>query len=124
MLPKPIKGWALTTLCEKPIKIGAEAVAHAKYVTSQLAEVAVALQLFAAFLTRIGRLRLAWVLGRGPPLWTKRCGRRPPAFVVRRAGGLLGLSAGEASGAVGSGGAKATTGNFFSRATRRNRTCG
>ena len=41
------------------IKIGAKVVAHAKYVTFQLAEVAVPRQLFAAILSRIERLRLA-----------------------------------------------------------------
>src|SRR5262245_7614871 len=59
VLPKPIQGWALTTLREKLIKIGAKVVAHAKYVTFQLAEVAVPRQLFATLLERIGRLRLA-----------------------------------------------------------------
>ena len=50
VLPKPIKGWTLTTLREKLIKIGAKVVAHAKYITFQLAEVAVPRQLFAAIL--------------------------------------------------------------------------
>ena len=63
MLPKPIKGWTLTTLREKLIKIGAKVVAHAKYITFQLAEVAVPRQLFAAILERIGRLRLAEASG-------------------------------------------------------------
>ena len=63
VLPKPIKGWTLTTLREKLIKIGAKVVAHAKYITFQLAEVAVPRQLFAAILERIGRLRLAWASG-------------------------------------------------------------
>ena len=63
VLPKPIRGWTLTTLREKLIKIGAKVVAHAKYITFQLAEVAVPRQLFAAILERIGRLRLAWASG-------------------------------------------------------------
>ena len=63
VLPKPIKGWTLTTLREKLIKIGAKVVAHAKYITFQLAEVAVPRQLFAAILNRIERLRLACVSG-------------------------------------------------------------
>ena len=63
VLPKPIKGWTLTTLREKLIKIGAKVVAHAKYVTFQLAEVAVPRQLFAAILEEIGRLRLACASG-------------------------------------------------------------
>jgi Transposase DDE domain group 1 len=59
VLPKPIKGWTLTTLREKLIKIGAKVVSHSKYVLFQLAEVAVPRKLFAAILTRIGQLRLA-----------------------------------------------------------------
>jgi hypothetical protein len=38
------------------VKIGAKVVAHAKYVTFQLAEVAVPRQLFAQILERIARL--------------------------------------------------------------------
>ena len=56
VLPKPIQGWTLTTLREKLIKIGAKVVAHAKYVTFQLAEVAVPRKLFARILERIARL--------------------------------------------------------------------
>src|SRR5262249_53602643 len=56
VLPKPIKGWTLTTLREKLIKIGAKVVAHAKYVTFQPAEVAVPRVLFARILERIARL--------------------------------------------------------------------
>jgi hypothetical protein len=63
VLPKPIKGWTLTTLREKLIKIGAKVVTHAKYVVFQLAEVAVPRKLFAAILRRIGRLRLAYASG-------------------------------------------------------------
>jgi hypothetical protein len=37
VLPKPIRGWTLTTLRERLIKIGAQVVAHAKYLTFQLA---------------------------------------------------------------------------------------
>jgi hypothetical protein len=37
VLLKPIKGWTLTTLREKLIKIGAKVVAHAKHITFQLA---------------------------------------------------------------------------------------
>jgi hypothetical protein len=63
VLPKPIRGWTLTTLREKLIKIGAKVVTHAKYVGFQLAEVAVPQQLFAPLLERIGRLRLAAASG-------------------------------------------------------------
>jgi Transposase DDE domain group 1 len=53
----------LTSLRERLIKIGAKVVAHAKYITFQLAEVAVPRKLFAAILNRIGRLRLACASG-------------------------------------------------------------
>ena len=56
VLPKSIQGWTLTTLREKLIKIGAKVVTHARYVTFQLAEVAVPRPLFAQILERIGRL--------------------------------------------------------------------
>ncbi len=59
VLPKPIRSWTLTTLREKLVKIGAKVVTHAKSVIFQLAEVAVPRTLFAAILTRIGRLRVA-----------------------------------------------------------------
>jgi hypothetical protein len=55
VLPRPIRGWTPTALREKLIKIGAKVVAHAGYVTSQLAEVAVPRQLFAQTLKRIAR---------------------------------------------------------------------
>jgi hypothetical protein len=54
-LPRPVRHWSLTTLREKLIKIGAKVVRHAKYVTFQLAEVAVPRELFAAILDRIQR---------------------------------------------------------------------
>lgn len=63
VLPKPIRGWTLTTLREKLIKIGAKVIAHANYLTFQLAEVAVPRKLFAAILTRIERLRVACATG-------------------------------------------------------------
>jgi hypothetical protein len=56
VLPKPIRGWTLTTLREKLIKIGAKVVRHSKYVLFQLAEVAVPRKLFARILERIARL--------------------------------------------------------------------
>jgi hypothetical protein len=55
-LRRPIQHWSLTTLREKLIKIGAKVTRHAKYVTFQLAEVAVTRNLFAAILDRIARL--------------------------------------------------------------------
>jgi len=48
----------LTTLRDKLIKIGAKVVRHARYVTFQLAEVAVPRELFRAILDRICALGL------------------------------------------------------------------
>ena len=45
--PDPIKGWSLTSLKEKLIKIGAKVVSHARYVAFQMAEVAISRHLFA-----------------------------------------------------------------------------
>ncbi|MBM3983827.1 MAG: hypothetical protein FJ304_26885 [Planctomycetes bacterium] len=55
-LPNPVRHWSLTTLREKLVKVGAKVVRHAKSVIFPLAEVAVPRTLFAAILTRIGRL--------------------------------------------------------------------
>jgi hypothetical protein len=57
-VPKSIRQWTLTTLREKLIKIGAKVTRHSKYVTFQLAEVAVTRDLFAAILDRIARLAI------------------------------------------------------------------
>ena len=57
-LPCDVKHWSLTTLREKLVKIGAKLTQHAKYVTFQLAELAVTRNLFAAILDRIERLAL------------------------------------------------------------------
>jgi hypothetical protein len=65
-LPRDVKHWSLTTLREKLVKIGAKVTRHAKYVTFQLAEVAVTRRLFAAILDRIERLAL-------PPPAVARC---------------------------------------------------
>lgn len=58
-LPRSVKHWSLTTLRAKLIKIGAKVVSHSRYITFQLAEVAVPRNLFEAILSRIHRLRLA-----------------------------------------------------------------
>ncbi len=55
-LPRSVKHWSLTTLREKLIKIGAKVVRHAKYVTFQVAEVAVPRDLFRAILAKIRTL--------------------------------------------------------------------
>jgi len=56
-LPDEVSHWSLTTLREKLIKIGAKVVRHGRYMTFQLAEVAVSRGLFARILGLIGRLR-------------------------------------------------------------------
>jgi hypothetical protein len=56
-LPKTAEPWSLTSLREKLIKIGAKVTSHGRYVTFQLAEVAVPRQMFAAILSLIARLR-------------------------------------------------------------------
>ena len=56
-LPEPVGHWSLTTLREKLVKIGAKVVRHGRYVTFQLAEVAVPRALFAETLRLIDRLR-------------------------------------------------------------------
>ena len=58
-LPKEVKHWSLTTLREKLVKIGAKVVRHGRYVTFQLAEVAVARDLFQRILRLIDGLRPA-----------------------------------------------------------------
>jgi hypothetical protein len=63
VLPKPIKGWTLTSLREKLVKIGAKVVSHTKYLVFRLAKVAVHRPLFAAIVERIGRLRLVCASG-------------------------------------------------------------
>ena len=65
-LPNGFQDWSLTTLREKLIKIGAKIVRHARYVTFQMAEVAMPRKLFREILRRIARLktkRLSLALG-------------------------------------------------------------
>ena len=61
-LPTAVKHWSLTTMRDKLVKIGAKIVRHARYVTFQLAEVAVSRGLLRQILNRIKRL------GVPPPL--------------------------------------------------------
>jgi hypothetical protein len=56
-MPKAVKRWSLTSLREKLIKIGAKVISHGRYVTFQIAEVAVSRQMFAEVLSLIARLR-------------------------------------------------------------------
>jgi Transposase DDE domain group 1 len=55
--PEPIKDWSLTSLKEKLIKIGAKVINHGRYVTFQMAEVAIPRNLFADILRLIAELR-------------------------------------------------------------------
>ena len=61
-LPTVVKHWTLTTMRDKLVKIGAKIIRHARYVTFQLAEVAVSRDVFRQILNRIKRL------GVPPPL--------------------------------------------------------
>ena len=59
-LPAPgpnITPWSLTSLRDKLINIGAKVVSHGRYVTFQMAEVAVPRQMFQEILHLIARLR-------------------------------------------------------------------
>ena len=56
-LPDAVEQWSLTSLREKLIKIGAKIVGHGRYVTFQMAEVAIPRDLFADIMCRIDRLR-------------------------------------------------------------------
>ena len=57
VMPKTVEPWSLTSLREKLIKIGAKVVSHGRYVTFQMAEVAVPRQMFHDILRLIARLR-------------------------------------------------------------------
>jgi len=56
-MPTTAEPWSLTSLREKLIKIGAKVVSHGRYVTFQMAEVAVPRQMFKEILRLIARLR-------------------------------------------------------------------
>jgi hypothetical protein len=56
-MPRAAEPWSLTSLREKLIRIRAEVVTHRRYVTFQMAEVAVPRQMFAEILSLIVRLR-------------------------------------------------------------------
>jgi hypothetical protein len=57
VLSSKIKHWSLRSLLVKLIKIGAKVVRHSRYVTFQIAEVAIKKRLFAEILSRIERLQ-------------------------------------------------------------------
>jgi len=52
-LPQSVKHWSLTTLRKKLVKIGAKVVTRSRYVTFQMAEVAIPRRLFETVLRRI-----------------------------------------------------------------------
>jgi hypothetical protein len=56
-MPKTAEPWSLSSLREKLIKIGAKVVSHGRYVTFQLAEVALSRQMFQEILSLIALLR-------------------------------------------------------------------
>ncbi len=58
-LPQKVEHWSMTTPREKLIQIGAKVVTHGRYVTFQLAEVAIPRSLFANILRLIDGLRPA-----------------------------------------------------------------
>jgi len=55
--PEPIRDWSLTSLREKLIKIDVKVISHGRYVAFQMAEVAIARQLFAGILRLIAELQ-------------------------------------------------------------------
>jgi hypothetical protein len=63
-MPRTAEPWSLTSLREKLIKIGAKVVSHGRYVTFQMAEVAVPRQMFQEILSLIAQLRAPPV-----PVW-------------------------------------------------------
>ena len=56
-LPDAVQQWSMTTLRDRLIKIGGKIVRHGRYVTFQMAEVAIPRGLFAGILGCINRLR-------------------------------------------------------------------
>lgn len=55
-LSMAVKHWPLTTMRDKLVKIGAKIVRHARYITFQLAEMAVPRDLLRQILNRVRRL--------------------------------------------------------------------
>jgi len=56
-MPQAAEPWSLTSLREKLIKTGAKVVSHGRYVTFQMAEVAVSREMFADILMLVARMR-------------------------------------------------------------------
>jgi hypothetical protein len=72
-LPPAVKHWTLTTLRDKLVKIGCKVVYHARYVTFQVAEVAVPCRRYRAILDRIRRFAAP---PRGRPGMTRHTGEQ------------------------------------------------
>ncbi len=60
-MPKTADPWSLTSLREKLVKISAKVVSHGRYVTFQMAEVAVPRRMFADILALIARAGMTGV---------------------------------------------------------------
>jgi hypothetical protein len=73
-MPKAAQPWSLTSLRQKLIKIGTKVVSHGRYITFQMAQVAVSQQMFANILSLIARLRPPPAPARGTN--GIKCGRR------------------------------------------------
>ena len=81
--PEPIKNWSLTSLKEKLIKIGAKVVRHGRYVVFQMAEVAIARQMFQEMPSPSPRARRLLCPLRSPVIrWPMRSMR--PSFLMSR----------------------------------------
>jgi hypothetical protein len=76
--PEPIGDWSLTSMKEKLIKIGAKVVGHARYVTFQMAEVAIAGGLFADVLRSNCSASGYVELASGAPASVRRIASRAP----------------------------------------------
>ena len=81
-----VEYWLLTNLREKLLKIGAEVISHGRYVTFQLADVAVPRILFRKILRRIDDLRPS----PGPAWANGTDGKVKTAREVRLNGGMYG----------------------------------
>jgi Transposase DDE domain group 1 len=70
-MPKTVERWSMTSLRVKLIKIGAKVVSHGRYVTFQLAEVAVPRRLFAEILLPACVHRLRRHEGQREQMWQR-----------------------------------------------------
>lgn len=61
-LPEAVSHWSMTTLRDRPIKIGATILRHGRSITFQMAEVMVSRGLFQQTLDAITALRPTWQL--------------------------------------------------------------